>query len=600
MKRRTVILTIIMLAAAVLGTAVISGCTKPAVDKPDSGTAVSGLSGNDSGSGSSSGNSAGTPSASAGQSSEKNAEKSGKGRSVEGVWYEQDLDGSTITISGKTIVYKSGYSDYTDRSSFRTKGLGNTVSIIPEEELFAVIDIEYDKKADTLTAHTYPHTDGDGGYHLLTYARTEFTPTPAPTYGARKDSSDPDAVKETDSYEFTSLKMSFYDEGDTSYIGTDMAQQPPYAGYYEYELTVLDDGSGELSSNYCRTITVGKDIVGQIGTLMQDNDLASINGLDIHTADIPYDFPNYSFELTLASGETMTSSADWEDVPENWKLFQQEAHSLLFEAFTDAGYNAMSDEFHTTEAMKRIGRGERAGLGVTKDSAVILGKDMSYDYSLDAKYTVFEFGDETPPGLAKALTAYSDELKAAAEQDLKNDYDLMESATRKEIKKADRLYAYSFRVAERFYGDGLLFFVFESEGHANSLGIGYSGYGLYPQHRYAFDTQTGERVYLADLFNDGDALLELVTETLCTEYSSKHADEIRSQKVQELLRKGLKGEEGADPVEFDWSETGITFYIPVSTVYNDGYTMTCRLFYEDIQDDLSDRYTAVRRSGGLE
>jgi len=599
-KRRTVIHTIIMLAAAVLGTAVISGCTKPAVDRPDSGTAVSGPSGNDSGAGSSSGNSAGTPMASAVQSSEKSGEKTGKGRSMDGIWYEQSLDGSTITISGKTIVYKSGYSDYTDKSSFKTKGLGNTVSIVPEEELFAVIDIEYDKKVDTLTAHTYPHTDGDGGYHLLTYARTVFTPTPEPTYGAKKDLSDPDAFKETDSYEFTSLKMSFYDEGDTSYIGTDMAQQPPYSDYYEYELDVREDGSGVLSSDFCQTIPVGKDIVDETETLMQENDLASINGLDIHTEDIPYGFPTYSFELTLASGEKITSSADFKDVPENWSAFQHAAHLLLFEAFTDAGYNAMSGEFHTVEAMKRIGRGERADLGVIKDSAVILGKDMSYDYSLDAKYTVFEFGDETPSGLAKALTDYSDELKAAAEQDLKNDYELMESASRKEIKKADRLYAYSFRVAERFYGDDLLFFVFESEGHANSLGIGYSGYGLYPQHRYAFDTQTGERVYPADLFNDEDALLELVTETLCTRYGSKNADEIRSQKVQDLLRKGLKGEEGADPVDFDWSETGITFYIPVSTVYNDGYTMTCSLFYEDIQDDLSDRYTVVRRTGGLE
>ena len=580
MKKRTVF----FLTAAVLGTLLLYGCEAPSVNGPDAPEAGGTVSGGTV----SVSSSAGSPAA------EKTVQPVKKEASMEGTWYEQDLNGSRLIISGKNIEYVSGVSDYTDKSRFKTKGIGDTVEIVPDEEFFAVIEIQYSKKEDRITARTYPHTDGDGGYHLLTYTRTVFTPTPEPTYGARKDDSDPGAVTEADDYEFTSLVMSFYDRGDESYIGTDMAQPPPYADDYEYELKVLEDGSGELSSDFCRTIPVSAGLVESIRDLMKENDLASINGRDIHTEGIPADFPKYDFELTLASGEILTSSADHKDVPENWSAFQEAAHHLLFDAFVEAGYNPNTREFHSTLPMKRIGTGERSDLGISKSSEVLLGNNMSYDYSLDAKYTVFEFGEEVTPGLKQALQAYSDELKAAAEQDLVNDFELMENATKKEIKKADRLYAYSFRVAEQLYGDDQLLFILESEGHANSLGIGYSGYGLYPTHRYAFDTQTGERVYAADLFNDEEACLKMVTEAFVQRYRTETGDLLRSQEIQEKLRMSLKGEEGVDPVEFSWGYDSISFYLPESIVDQNGYCLDATVYYDELQELLTDRYTTVR------
>ncbi|MBQ9420868.1 MAG: hypothetical protein IJU30_03825, partial [Lachnospiraceae bacterium] len=533
-----------------------------------------------------------------------------KGDSPEGIWYEQAPMGGRLEIGKDKIKYISGHSDYTDESELKIVKNGSEVLLETAEEWFAYIDMSYDRETDTVYGHTMPHTDGDGGYHLIEFRRTEYVPPAAPVYDPPVDNSDPDAQKEFADTTIRAMKVFFYDEGIYHSPDSSMAPEPPYADEYSYDLTVQDDGTALVSSSFCQEIELPKRTVEKLQALIDETDLCAINGVDIHTEGLPYGTANYELELELASGETIRSSANGYNVPANWTSFQEPMHHLLFYAFVDAGYNYSGGAFHSTKPMKRIGTGsapepfrpwsqmyssdtdgdgealdvngnplnanEPEPLGITRDSVSVEPDwKKAYDYDLHTSYMTFKAEDGKHPALIKTLEEISDYYKKASEASLKEDYEMMEAVPKSVWSKADRRYSYSFYSAEYDRNLGSIYFFFVSEGHANSLGVGKYGHGYYPQMRYNIDVETGKILSAGDLFVSEEEACRVITEAMREKYGnySEVGKYIQSDEFPEKLKNyvNLPAPQG---ISFYAKYDGVELYFPAELFPMADYQVT--------------------------
>lgn len=512
-----------------------------------------------------------------------------------GVWHEQAEPSDTIEITKSNILYTRHDGSFQDEVKYRFDESGGRLEY-DLEDFFIYEDMFYDRENDTILAHTWSHTDGDGGYHPVEYRRSEYIAPPEPTYAPPEDNSDPDAKKDFPDMEIRTMKVSFYDEGEPYDVNSSMAMQPPFADSYSYELTVLPEGTGVVSSSFCGEIELTADQVEELNRLAREADLGQVNGLDIHTEGLPYGSPEYEAEITLASGEVIRSSANGEQVPENWSTFQYSMHRLLFFAFVDAGYHYGTGEFHSTKPMKRVQgeetlRGEETGI-LEEETVLVPDWKKSYDYSLDTKYFVFSDPDNRYPALMKTLDRISAEYKAKAEETLKKHYETMERVPANVRKQADRRYSYSLYAVDHWSLSRNIFSFLVSEGEANSLGAGDYGYGTYRYCRFNIDVNTGKILSASDLFTGPEALYDVLME----KYSGygTHNDSgkfVHSDAFPALLKSWL---EKPEPEGFGFSFTYdyVEFWMPLGAFEGNDSQMREVLYYDEIQDILSDEYTS--------
>ena len=183
-------------AVLLLGVLVLSACTKPQVDQP----VTSGGTAETSGTGSTG------SSANAGGPEQGTA---AKGNSPVGTWYEQNISGDILEVTKNKISCRSSVSDYVFETKYKTRKEKDKLLLETEDEFYVYVDMYYDAKEDILYGHTMPHTDGDGGYHLIEFRRTVYVAPPPPTYPAPVDNSDPAAQKEFADLTIKSMKVSF-------------------------------------------------------------------------------------------------------------------------------------------------------------------------------------------------------------------------------------------------------------------------------------------------------------------------------------------------------------------------------------------------------
>lgn len=514
---------------------------------------------------------------------------------LEGTWYEQEDYGGTLVIDGDTMTYYSPY-DYTFDVTYTTKKAEkNMIEIIPDEEYWIYIDIFYDPEEEVLTGHDMPHTDGDGGYHLHTFKKTEYVAPPPPVYGERTDNSNADAPKEFADYTVRSLSLQVYEPHRDS---GDMAPEQPVQGWYEYELTVNEDGTGTIVSDFCKEIPFNEEDQEALKTLLAESNLSLINGINIWTEDMPEDTERYEITIEFADGAVLTSRANGADVPLEWYLDGRELHKLLFDVFTNAGYNPYTGEFHSTEPIKRIGKDPDLEYSWTIQSSLerIEREGTAYEYTVHSDYPVFTAEGDAPKALMDTLYSLTEQFKANAERDLEEEDTDMAAATESERAKSDYLYAYSFYSPEWIKSDDLLVRMFVSEGHANSLGLGQYGTGYYPNFRYNIDAQSGKILSVADFFNDTEVLADLIIEKLCEKYSSEErvnfyrSEEHRETLMDILTRPESEGGIGASP------EYGhLTLYFDRQRDENGDspYPYQLVLYYDEIQELMNDRYVSI-------
>ncbi len=522
-----------------------------------------------------------------------------------GTWYEQSPFGGVLEISESSVKYTAYENRYIDEVPLKiTEGAANVLLETREEDFFTFVDMSYDPANDLVEVHDWPHTDGDGGWHLIEFRRTPYTPPPAPVYGPPEDLSDPDAQKEFADLTVRSMNVSFFDEGVYHDPNSSMAMEPPYKDFYTYNLRVREDGSALVSSSFCQEITIPKETVDELQRLVRENDLGAINGIDIHTPDLPYDAPDYTLELELVSGEMIRSLANGDNIPENWANFQEPMHHLLFFAFVDAGYNYIGGDFHSTAPMLRVGsKGfwpdstpDAPARRVSYDS-VRVEPDWrrSYDYSLHTDYLVFSDISPDCPGLRKALEELGNRYKSAAEKSLAEDYKIMESIPKSVWKKAERLYCYSFYTIanDRDYGSVYSFLV--TEGHACSVETGMDKFDTYPYWRYNIDTATGRTLSAADLFVSPEEACRVLTETMRERYGnySEEGKYIHSDAFPEALKSFVE-KPGPEGISWYAGYDGIEFTFPAALFPMADYEPQQTLYYDELQDVLNEKYCSVR------
>lgn len=536
--------------------------------------------------------SSGGPSASSGTSSAAVP----SGNSPIGTWYEQTLSGGTLVVDENSMEYFSASSDYTFEIGYTARETGGEV-LLETDDYYIYEDMSYDPAEDIIIAYTMSHMDGDGGHHRIDFRRTPYVAPPAPVYPPADDLSDPDASKHFDDFTIRTMNVTFYDEGEPYNPDSSMARPLPYPDYYSYELEVLEDGTGLVSSSYCQEIELTQEQVEALQELAREADLGRINGIDIHTEGVPEDSVSYTAEIELKSGETIYSSANWTDVPENWIRFEEPMHRLLFDAFTEAGYNPMSGEFHSTKPMKRI-QGEetlrREATGLQVETIIIKEtRPKAYDYSLDTKYFVFSDPENRYPALMKTLDRLNEQYKQIAEDTLEKHYRVMEKVPKSVWKKADRLYCYSLYSVDHWSLSRNIFSFTVSTGEANSLGAGDFGYGQYGYVRYNIDVDTGKILSVSDLFTDTDAVYDVLMEVF-SQYGT-HNDSgkfVHSDAFPAFLRKALESPE-PDGIGFNYTYHYLELWMPLGMYEGNDTQLREVLYYDEIQEILGDRYTSI-------
>ncbi|MBQ9642840.1 MAG: hypothetical protein IJV26_02240 [Lachnospiraceae bacterium] len=519
-----------------------------------------------------------------------------RGTTPLGTWYEQRDYGGTMQIDAETITYTTSGGNYSFQIGYTYQKTGKEAPLVTDD-YFYFEDISYDPSQDLIIAYTMSHTDGDGGHNRVEFRRAPYSPPPAPVYPPAVDQSDPDAQKEFADLTIRSMKVSFYDEGEPFDTSSNMARPLPYPDHYSYELEVLEDGSGRVSSSYCQEIELTKEQVEALQVLAQEADLGQINGIDIHTEGVPDDSPDYTAEIELMSGETIRSSANWTAVPENWMRFQTPMHRLLFTAFEEAGYNGRSGEFHSTKAMRRV-QGEetlyRENTGIVKESVTITeNRGKSYDYTLDTKYFVFSDPENRYPALMKTLNELSRQYKETAEATLKKHYRVMEEVPKSVWKKKDRRYCYSLYAVDQWSLSRNIFSFTVSTGEVNSLGAGDFGYGRYRNVRYNIDVETGRILSVGDLFTDPDALYDVLMEVF-SHYGThnEYGKFVHSEAFPEILRAAIAAPE-PEGIGFNYTYDYLELWMPLGLYEGNDSQAREVLYYDDIQDILGEKYTSV-------
>ncbi|MBR2836171.1 MAG: hypothetical protein IKE43_10770 [Coriobacteriales bacterium] len=537
-----------------------------------------------------------------------------------GTWYEQSEYGGVLEVTQTTITYTASENRFTEEAELTLVESGSDVLLTTkEEDWFFYVDMSYNSEEDTVYAHTMPHMDGDGGYNLVVFKRTPYVAPPAPVYDPAVDNSDPNAPHEFSDMTMRSMEVSFYDMGVYQDPHSDMAMPEPYKGSYSYTLSVQEDGSALASSSFCEEIILPKETVDELQKLIDESGLGQINGLDIHTPGLPQDALDYTCTMVLASGETIKSSANGDNIPESWASFQESMHHLLYLAFVNAGYHN-GGTFHSTEPMLRLGTGvpphyafdddwgvnietpaqygsanKAERLKITYDVASLTTDPVkSYDYELSASYPVVTGVDPSRPELLAALQDLCDYYKTEAARSLQEDYDLMEAVPQSVWSEATRRTCTSSYKILSYIDHGTFVSLVVQEGHSNSFGVGEHQWGYYPMWRYNIDTETGEILSAASIFVNPDEACRVIAEKLRNSYGT-HRDEgvyIHSDAFPTDLRAYI---EVAGPQGITWNAgyDGVELSFPQELFSMTDHTITVTLTYDELQDVLSEQYATV-------
>jgi hypothetical protein len=295
--------------------------------------------------------------------------------------------------------------------------------------------------------------------------------------------------------------------------------------------------------------------------------------------------------MTLKSGEVIKSTANGNKVPENWSKFQYDMHRLLFYAFMDAGYET-SGAFHSTEPMKRIGTGTLSfdNNPVSYEKIVESNdKPKSYDYNLDVTYGEFKAKNDSYPKLMETLNKFTEHYRDLARKSLEEDYEVMESADSKQKKSKDRIFGYSLYAVDSLEFDGDLMQFKLAEGHMNTLGLGYCGYGLYKNYEFLIDIKSGEILTAADLFTSPEAMEEYVI----PRFMDRRTD-LDKTKLSEALKTPVP--EGAG---ITYCDRYFTIWLPYDLSADGTIPYSLDIYYDEVQDIISDKYTEVRKDNSV-
>ncbi|MCR5250047.1 MAG: hypothetical protein K6E50_05520 [Lachnospiraceae bacterium] len=511
---------------------------------------------------------------------------------ISGTWYEQSESGGILTLTEDEISYD--YNDYVVSSSYHVKNNKDGFEILPVDNSWYYPDIRYYKKEDKITMHTMPHTDGDGGYHLLTFLRTEYVAPPPVSYGERVDNSDASAAKSFSVHDVAELSLAVYEPNRA--MG-DMAPPEPREGAYEYKITRNDDGSALIDYAPCpERVELTPADMKELAELLKNSRLDSLNGVDVWTADTPKSTTRYELDISFTDGSSYHSRANFDDVSDVWLEDGFLLHQFIYEKLTDAGFRYWDNSFHSTKPMLRLGPG-----GDAKPAYSIKAEEMSeekkgtaYDYKVSTSYTTYYAEGNAPTALMDTLEAFSADYRKLAEQTILDDDAIMAAAPKSVWGKEDRRSAWSFYVSEQEKLDTMFYSFYYSEGRANTLGLPPAEHGKYYHYRVTIDVQSGKVLSAADLFSDATQVKEQMKQRVLDFYSApKYGLDL--DHFDEEFEKAFSTPACEGGLDFLILEDKVTLiYQKPEDGKHEKLWTSLDFFYDDLQDVLSSEYAVVR------
>ena len=510
---------------------------------------------------------------------------------LDGIWYEQVSDGGVLEIKGSQITYSDRSGDYS--TSFKAEEVGDTIVITPENEDFFFSDITYYRDDYSVLCHTGSPQVRDT-YYSVTFRRGVYI-EPEPVAGDVIDHTDENAVKDFDDYSFSVLSVKFFQQELQSEEGEEDDKSVTVPGEYEYTLTVSEDGTGRLVSSAFPEVAVKAERISQVAQLIKESGIASHNGYDCRIYQLEKGEKDYTLDISFRSGEKLYSSANGRFVTERWDAFQTDLQDLLFSIVVEGGYDPETGDFHSTEPMKRIGMSEASQdrFSISTSEQRIEKEGKAYTYVNYVDYVTFTGGDNAHSALVAKLKEMNEEFRKRSEKELEDQYDLMEAVPSSQ-RTGDDITVYSFYSVDTLHSDPMIFWFRISEGHGNTLGVGPYGTSVYMYERYCFDSQTGERVSVSDLFNDETSLEEEIIRRMLEVFSGgDHEEYLRSGEFRQGLHDMLTDPETYGYIEWEPSYNALTVFIPQQLTPDFEYRVDLLFYYDDYQEMLSDRYTSV-------
>ncbi|MBR3306807.1 MAG: hypothetical protein IKI75_06085 [Lachnospiraceae bacterium] len=518
---------------------------------------------------------------------------SGEDDGMLGVWYEQSENRRTLTVTADELVISSA--DWSSNSAYELKPADEGMELVMKDEYWPFPDVFYYPDEERIIMHTMPHLDGDGGYKLMVFLKQRYEIPPAPVYGERTDNSDPDAPKSFTDHSVQELSLKVYEP--TRQYG-DMAPEEPREGWYEYSLTRNPDGRAVIEYEPCPVkITVSAERMEELAAFLENSSLDQLNGLDVWTEGMPDYTQRYELYMKFTDGSEYRSRANGPDIDHIWDEEGFELHRFIMESLMAAGYSYYTGEYHSTEPMLRLGRGDEADSGYR-----IIAEDVSlekagnaYEYKVSTSYPSFTADGAVPAPLMDSLNEFAEHYRVIAEKSIEEDYELMEAVPKKIWSKEDHRSAYSLYATEREQADGMFYNFYFTEGHVNSFGLDPWGYGTYIHFRVYFDAESGKMLSVSDLVNDPEHFRDLLLEQLKNGYTAEGLDELfASEEYRDTLLEELSKPAYEGGIDFYLDDEGINIVYTRKIPGKDDFYRNIPFYYEDLQDELNPRY-AVKR-----
>ena len=430
---------------------------------------------------------------------------------LDGTWYEQTASNAdTIEIRGSRLTYRYGF-ETTDNVAYKggfklAKNCTRTQIVLDKNADFYE-ELYYDAAKDLITTEIFAD---DYGLIEHAFKRTVYEAPPEPVYGERTDESDPDAPKEIRWDRIAGAEVSFYESVD--YRGYTMnTAMLPQTGRYDYTFSVGEEVT--VSSNYCSAeIPLPADTLADIRRYAESCSLAALNGLNVHTKDVPETIADYTIRLIYDDGTSFFSSANWKDVPADWDRFMRLANEAVFSAFISAGYDPYSGEYKPWIPMKRFGADPEdadARLTVPVEESVKKSEEISGAYT-KVTWKRFVTDGLQNEKLAAVLQDFNRYAEDKAAKDYENAYARLTEGMKGHRRKKDEVIFSSLWTTFRvLHADNIMLIIQKGEGDWETF------YTDGPEETYTYyiiSAENGEILTAADLFTDREWIADYLAD----------------------------------------------------------------------------------------
>ena len=528
-------------------------------------------------------------------------------RQLEGSWYEQCENGDVITIKDEWIRLERKGTVKELRFRVKKSESSDCEWDILCGELFPIERlcwIDFGAPSEPFLQTRLSMEIMDYHFNPRTFKRKPYE---APKYGEIHINTNEKAIKWFQDYRVRRLSLKIQEPQRESGM---MAPQPPYAGFYTYEIErTADDGgviratiqNGHGCLGFSQTFTVPEvkmspKEMNELALVIANGKLDRLNGLDAWQDDVPSHFESFDLSIQFYK-EDYHARANHSFVPDIWKKDGRTLHRFIFKLLVIAGLDYGRNEFHRQSPMLRIGSGPQdpPGYSIVKDSRRVEKAGEAFEYNCNRTAWKLIYDGEVPPALKASLDAL--QLSINREDEERSAFLYEELAKLPPDRRpANGGTVWATQLFDFFHiqADKLFFFFYMLREEQCDLHLDCikekdlrGGY-----RRCCYDTKDGHLMCAAEFYTDTEKLCDLLLAALLSRHNDKTMQEkIRSAAYRERILKMLNTPETQDGIGFDIRKDDMKFSLFFDLdETREPWITELELKYEDTQDILNPAY----------